>query len=171
MRTISRKSPTAKPRLSRRKTRHPARTNPSRRRWPRTTRNPSRLPARPNPTRLRSRIRPNSPTKPQKPDQKQPAEPDAQGQPGQMSPQEAKSLLDSLKKDEHALPSAPDARAESASNRRRINRERIGNSMKRIFLLCAATLSLALTNVRAAEVTATLEPRPRSPSAKRQSLP
>ena len=46
-----------------------------------------------------------------KPDQKQPAEPDAQGQPGQMSPQEAKSLLDSLKKDEHALPSAPDARA------------------------------------------------------------
>ena len=30
--------------------------------------------------------------------------------------------------------------------------------MKRIFLLCAATLSLALANVRAAEVTATLEP-------------
>ena len=46
-----------------------------------------------------------------KSDQKQPADPDPQGQPGQMSPQEAKSLLDSVKKDEHALPSAPDARA------------------------------------------------------------
>ena len=28
-----------------------------------------------------------------------------------MSPQEAKSLLDSLKKDEHALPATPDARS------------------------------------------------------------
>ena len=62
MRTISRKSPATKPRMSLRKTRHPARTNPSRRRWPRTTRNPSRLPARPNPTRLPSRRKPKSPT-------------------------------------------------------------------------------------------------------------
>ena len=35
---------------------------------------------------------------------------DTQDKPGQMSPQEARSLLDSLKKDEHALPAAPDAR-------------------------------------------------------------
>ena len=38
-------------------------------------------------------------------------EQESRGQPGQMTPQEAKSLLDSVKNDEHVLPSAADTRA------------------------------------------------------------
>ena len=53
---------------------------------------------------------PAQPSPSPQPGQDQP-QPEAQGQPGQMSPQEARSLLDSLKKDEHALPATPDARA------------------------------------------------------------
>ena len=48
---------------------------------------------------------------PQPAQEQAPSEP--QGQPGQMTPQEARSLLDSLKQDEHALPATPDARAAS----------------------------------------------------------
>jgi hypothetical protein len=44
------------------------------------------------------------------PGQDQSAQADAQAEPGQMTPPEAKALLDSVKKDEHVLPSAPDAR-------------------------------------------------------------
>ena len=44
------------------------------------------------------------------PGQEQQPQPEAQGQPGEMTPQEAKALLNSLKKDEHALPVAPDTR-------------------------------------------------------------
>ena len=45
------------------------------------------------------------------PGQEQSAQADAQpAEPGEMTPQEAKALLDSVKKDEHVLPSAPDAR-------------------------------------------------------------
>jgi Ca-activated chloride channel family protein len=42
------------------------------------------------------------------------SEEDTQSQTGEMTPQEARALLDSVKKDEHVLPSAPDARNEQS---------------------------------------------------------
>jgi Ca-activated chloride channel family protein len=52
-------------------------------------------------------------TQPEPSPQPTPGQPEqeSQGQPGEMTPQEAKSLLDSVKNDEHVLPTAPDARA------------------------------------------------------------